>query len=85
MPTTSSGGVAGALARRADEVYAALDEAGQAAARQMFLRLVTLGDGVEDTRRRALRSELEALDELRDFVSETTVDKRSGLSPAPRT
>ncbi len=57
-----AGGVSGALARRADEVYAALDEAGQAAARQMFLRLVTLGEGVEDTRRRVLRSELEALD-----------------------
>jgi WD40 repeat protein len=31
-------------------------------ARQLFLRLVTLGEGVEDTRRRALRSELEALE-----------------------
>jgi WD40 repeat protein/serine/threonine protein kinase len=58
----SLGGVSGALTRRAEEVYAALDEAGQAAARQLFLRLVTLGEGAEDTRRRVLRLELESLD-----------------------
>lgn len=54
-------GVSGALTRRAEEVYAGLDEAGQAAARQLFLRLVTLGEGTEDTRRRALRGELTAI------------------------
>ena len=52
------GGVLGALGRRAEEVYQGLDQDGQAAARQLFLRLVTLGEGTEDTRRRALRSEL---------------------------
>ena len=46
------GGTVGALARRADEVYLDFDQASQEAARQMFLRLVTLGEGVEDTRRR---------------------------------
>ncbi len=56
-----TGGVAGALARRADEIFVSLDDAGQEAARQLFLRLVTLGEGVEDTRRRVLLSELEAL------------------------
>jgi DNA-binding SARP family transcriptional activator len=55
------GGVQGALGRRAEAVYAKLDQAGQAAARQLFLRLVTLGEGTEDTRRRVLRSELEEL------------------------
>jgi WD40 repeat protein/serine/threonine protein kinase/DNA-binding XRE family transcriptional regulator len=55
------GGVRGALGRRAEEVYQALDEAGQAATRQVFLRLVTLGEGTEDVRRRVLRSELEAI------------------------
>jgi WD40 repeat protein/serine/threonine protein kinase/DNA-binding SARP family transcriptional activator len=55
------GGVLRALGRRADEIYDALDEPGQEATRQLFLRLVTLGEGVEDTRRRVLRSELEAL------------------------
>ncbi len=51
----------GALSRRAEEVYQALGEAEQAAARQIFLRLVTLGEGVEDTRRRVLHAELEDL------------------------
>jgi hypothetical protein len=57
----SIGGVLGALGRRAEEVYQDLSEIDRAAARQLFLRLVTLGEGVEDTRRRALRSELESL------------------------
>jgi WD40 repeat protein len=61
------GGVAGAIAGRAEALYGNLDEAGQEASRQLFLRLVTLGqeggDGlaVTDTRRRVQRSELEAL------------------------
>jgi WD40 repeat protein/DNA-binding XRE family transcriptional regulator len=57
----ASGGVSGALARRAEELYAGLDPAGQEAARQLFLRLVTPGEGGEDTRRRVLRAELEGL------------------------
>ena len=55
------GGVLGALGRRAEEVYQGLSETDQAAARQLFLRLVTLGEGTEDTRRRVLRSELESI------------------------
>jgi WD40 repeat protein/serine/threonine protein kinase/DNA-binding XRE family transcriptional regulator len=56
-----TGGVRGALARRAEEVYLALDLAAQEVARQLFLRLITLGEGVEDTRRRVLRAELVSL------------------------
>jgi WD40 repeat protein len=55
------GGVSGALARRAEEVYAALPDGAREAARQLFLRLVTLGEGVEDVRRRVLRAELMSL------------------------
>ncbi|MEI7845132.1 MAG: protein kinase, partial [Chloroflexota bacterium] len=55
------GGVLGALSRSAESNYNKLDAAGQAAARQLFLRLVTLGEGTEDTRRRVLREEIEAL------------------------
>jgi WD40 repeat protein/transcriptional regulator with XRE-family HTH domain len=55
------GGVLGALGRSAEAIYSKLDEASQAAARQMFLRLVTLGEGTADTRRRVLRTELEGL------------------------
>jgi WD40 repeat protein/serine/threonine protein kinase len=57
----ASGGITGALARRADEIHESLDDAGQQAARQMFLRLITLGEGTEDTRRRVLLTELESV------------------------
>lgn len=56
------GGVSGALGRRAEELYEALPDEGREAARQLFLRLVTLGEGTEDTRRRAFRSEVTSLD-----------------------
>lgn len=52
------GGTSGALAQRADELFDGLGDDGQEAARQLFLRLVTLGEGTEDTRRRAHLSEL---------------------------
>lgn len=55
------GGVLGALGRRAQEVFSALNKREQSVARQVFLRLVTLGEGVEDTRRRVLLGELEQL------------------------
>jgi len=57
------GGISGALARRAEELYATLDDAGKEATRQLFLRLVTLGDeGSEDTRRSVPRSELTSVE-----------------------
>ncbi len=56
------GGVAGALAGRADELFEGLSADGQEACHQLFLRLVTLGEGTEDTRRRVPRAELEALE-----------------------
>jgi DNA-binding SARP family transcriptional activator/tRNA A-37 threonylcarbamoyl transferase component Bud32 len=55
------GGVMGALGSRAEEIFGSLSEAGKDAARQLFLRMVTLGEGVEDTRRRVLKTELEGL------------------------
>ncbi len=75
----SIGGVLGALGRRAEEVYAGLDEAEQAAARQMFLRLVTLGEGVEDTRRRVLRTELEQLQSF-DFAQDKPSNSKLQIS-----
>ncbi len=56
------GGISGAIARRAEELYGALDAAGTEAARQVFLRLVSLTDGAEETRRRVLRRELASLE-----------------------
>jgi WD40 repeat protein/transcriptional regulator with XRE-family HTH domain len=55
------GGVSGALAASAETIYSRLTPQRQAAARQLFLRLVTPGMGVADTRRRAGRGELDAL------------------------
>lgn len=54
----SSGGVSGAIAKRAEDVFTRLSENRQLVAKQVFLRLVTLGEGNEDTRRRALYSEI---------------------------
>src|SRR6185437_2852772 len=54
----ATGGIAGAIARTAEDVYARLDEPGQSATRQVFLGLVRVGaatgdgDATADTRRR---------------------------------
>ncbi len=66
----SIGGTVGALAKRAEEIYAGLDDAGKEAVRQMFLRLVTLGEGVEDTRRRVPRAELMAITATPELIDE---------------
>ena len=58
------GGVTGALARRAEELYAELGEVEQLTVRQLFGRLVTLADDAGPTRRRVRRSELATLDGL---------------------
>jgi WD40 repeat protein/DNA-binding SARP family transcriptional activator len=55
------GGTRGALARRADELYTDMTPPEGEAARQMFLRLVTLGEETEDTRRRVHQAELLSL------------------------
>jgi serine/threonine protein kinase len=54
----SIGGLTGALARRAEELWQAADTGEQRAARRLFGRLITLGEGTEDTRRRARLIEL---------------------------
>lgn len=55
------GGAVRALATRAESLFEEYPTGSQELIRQMFLRLVTLGDGSEDTRRRARRSELLAI------------------------
>lgn len=62
------GGVLGSLVRTAENVLVSLTDSGQEVSRQLFLRMVTLGEGVEDTRRRVLRSEVVALGEETDQV-----------------
>ena len=56
------GGVAGALSARADWLYDGLDSEGQVAAGQVFLRLVELGEGRPDTRRRVTSASWTAVD-----------------------
>jgi WD40 repeat protein/DNA-binding SARP family transcriptional activator/class 3 adenylate cyclase/tRNA A-37 threonylcarbamoyl transferase component Bud32 len=56
------GRVGGALSAAADRLYESTDAEGRRAIKQVFLRLVTLGEGRQDTRRRVARSELDALD-----------------------
>lgn len=53
-----AGGVRGAIAHTAETVYQNLSTAEQAIARNIFLRLTELGEGTEDTRRRASFEEL---------------------------
>ncbi len=79
----ASGGVLGALGRRAEEIYTGLEESERDMARQIFLRLVTLGEGIEDTRRRVLRSEIEALARLPNHHTSTSAgDGRSSVVSA---
>jgi len=52
------GGVQGALAHRAEEVYAGFSQAEQGIARRVLLRLTQPGEGTDDTRRRAEKAEL---------------------------
>ena len=54
----ASGGVLGALQKRAQDTYQSLTEHQQEVARNVFLRLTALGDGMADTRRRVRREEL---------------------------
>jgi DNA-binding SARP family transcriptional activator/WD40 repeat protein len=56
------GGISGALAARAEHLYAIRDRRGQEAVRQLFLHLVTLEEGADDTRRRVPQSELAGLE-----------------------
>lgn len=56
------GGVGGALASSAEHLYATRHDAGRNAVRQLFLRLVRLGEGTADTRRRVPLSEFSSIE-----------------------
>lgn len=70
----ATGGVVGALGRRAEELFQGLDQSGQAAARQVFPRLVTVDPAAQDTRRRVRRRELRQL-ELEPAALEEILDR----------
>ncbi|MEV7415273.1 helix-turn-helix domain-containing protein [Streptomyces sp. NPDC089919] len=56
----ATGGLRGAVARTAEEVFTGLDRTGQEAARRVLLRLVHVGDGDVETRRRTAPERLTA-------------------------
>ena len=64
------GGVSGALSARAEHLYQEANRPWQRAVRQVFLRLVTLGEGAQDTRQRVTRSELAVLEVDPEAVNE---------------
>ncbi|MFI1935162.1 hypothetical protein [Streptomyces sp. NPDC020330] len=53
-----TGGIRGAIASTADRVYTGLDDDERRVAQSLFLRMVRVGDRVEDVRRRLSRAEL---------------------------
>ena len=68
------GGVAGAIGRRAEQIYQSFDDRCRAAVQVVFLRLVSVTEEHGDTRRRVRRTELEqagiAADDLDTALSE---------------
>ena len=71
-----AGGVHGALARLADDVYGGLDDAGRALAQRLFLRLAEPGEGTDDLRRRMPREEFSAGGSAGDEVLDAFVGRR---------
>lgn len=64
-----SGGVQGAIAARAEDVFESLEPNQQQLARRTFLRLTQPGEGTEDTRRRVHLAELEGGDGDADIAA----------------
>jgi hypothetical protein len=65
-----SGGVKGAIAKTAEETFKSFSPDEQAIVRRIMLRLTQLGEGTEDTRRRA------TIDEIMTTSSETDAIER---------
>ncbi|MDD5371007.1 MAG: protein kinase, partial [Anaerolineaceae bacterium] len=69
-----SSGVSGALANRAEQIYASLTTSEKDAARHLFLGLVTPNENGEDSRRRVTLNELKELEKI-----STEPEKASGI------
>ncbi|KAA3662995.1 MAG: hypothetical protein DWQ04_11865, partial [Chloroflexi bacterium] len=75
----AAGGVHGAIAETAETIYQQLTPAQQKLARTIFLRLTELGEGTQDTRRRAALTELIPQNETAqdvEMVIQTLADAR---------
>ncbi len=68
----AAGGFEDALTQTAEKFYHALSSDRQEAARQVFLRLVALGEGTEDTKRRVPRRELDSGSDTGFVLEEAT-------------
>ncbi|RDI16545.1 nSTAND1 domain-containing NTPase [Lentzea flaviverrucosa] len=77
-----AGGVEHAIARTAEAVYSQLSDDQQQIARRTFLRLIALGEGTEDTKRRANREDLDAevLDRLANARLVTLTEQHAELT-----
>ena len=64
----STGGIDSAVARAADAVYEGLDVKGQNVVHRVMVRLVSLGEGTPDTRRRVTLTELSGSDDSEEAV-----------------
>jgi DNA-binding SARP family transcriptional activator len=62
------GGVAGAVGRRAEAVFAALDQASRGVARQLFLRLAAVGEGRNVAARRVVVDDLRSIEPIPERV-----------------
>lgn len=67
----SNGGVVGAMTRRADEIYQRMPQEMQDAAQQIFIRLVSLGEGAADTKRRVPMAELLSINPTAGLIEQT--------------
>jgi WD40 repeat protein/transcriptional regulator with XRE-family HTH domain len=72
----TTGGIQGAVARTAEEVYETLTPSQQDLARRIFIRLIHVADGTADTRRRVSLDELLLSHGDAQYVLDCFVDKR---------
>ncbi|MFS8200535.1 hypothetical protein ACLVWQ_17840 [Streptomyces sp. CWNU-52B] len=68
----AAGGFEGALTQTAEEFHQSLNDTRQQAARRLFLRLVALGEGTEDTKRRVPRQELDGGPDTESVLEQAT-------------
>jgi energy-coupling factor transporter ATP-binding protein EcfA2 len=72
----ATGGITQSIARTAEAIYTDLSRDEQHWARQVFVRLVALGEGTEDTKRRVDRAELDLTEPGRVAVLERLAQAR---------
>ncbi|MET9290988.1 XRE family transcriptional regulator [Streptomyces sp. NPDC003077] len=68
----AAGGFEGALAHTAEAFHSGLSEPQQQIARQLFLRLIALGEGTEDTKRRVPRHEIDDTPDTAQVLEQAT-------------